>query len=60
MAFFSCDVVPNLSGLSPHRVVFKRDGKLLGEWPVNSIAEGEAQIAAALASITDLMPENGS
>jgi hypothetical protein len=57
MAFFSCEVVPNPSGVLPYKVVFKRHGSVLGEWPVSSIAEGEAQIAAALGSVGDIVPE---
>jgi hypothetical protein len=57
MAFFNCEVVPNLSGLLPHKVVFKHLRSVLGEWPVASIAEGEAQIAAALRSVGDVVPE---
>jgi hypothetical protein len=59
MAFFTCEVVPNPSGLLPHKVVFKHLRSVLGEWPVSSIAEGEAQIAAALRAIGDVVPENG-
>jgi hypothetical protein len=58
MAFFNCEVVPNLSGLLPYKVVFKRLGSVLGEWPVASIAEGEAQIAEALRSVGDVVPED--
>jgi hypothetical protein len=58
MAFFTCDVVPNTSGLLPYKVVFKRDDAVLGEWPVGSIAEGEAQIADALRSVGDVVPED--
>jgi hypothetical protein len=59
MTFFTCEVVPNPNGLLPYKVVFKRHGTVLGEWPVSSIAKGEAQIAAALRSIEDLVPEDG-
>jgi hypothetical protein len=58
MAFFTCEVAPNPGGLLPYKVVFKRHGSVLGEWPVSSIAEGEAQIAAARRSIGDLVPED--
>ena len=58
MAFFRCEVVPNPSGLQAYKIVFKRLGAVLGEWPVSSIAEGEAQIAAALRSIGDVVPED--
>jgi hypothetical protein len=43
MAFFSCEVVPNPSGVLRYKVIFKRRGSVLGEWPVATIAEGEAQ-----------------
>jgi hypothetical protein len=58
MAFFTCEVVPNPSGLLPYKVVFKRHGSVLGEWPVSSIAEGKVQIAAALGSVGDIVPED--
>jgi len=58
MAFFACEVVPNPSGLLPYKVVFKRHGAVLGEWPVSSIAEGDTQIATAVRSIADLVPED--
>jgi hypothetical protein len=58
MAFFSCEVVSNPSGLLPYKVVFKRHGSVLGEWPVSSIAEGEAQIAAAFRSIGDVVSQD--
>jgi hypothetical protein len=58
MAFFRFEVVPNPSGLLAYKVVFKRHGAVLGEWRVSSIAEGEAQIAAALRSIEDAVPED--
>jgi hypothetical protein len=58
MAFFRFEVVPNPSGLLAYKVVFNRHGAVLGEWRVSSIAEGEAQIAAALRSIEDAVPED--
>ena len=58
MAFFTCEVVPNPSGLLPHKVVFKHLRSVLGEWPVSSVAEGQAQIAAALRAIGDVVPED--
>jgi hypothetical protein len=58
MTYFTSEVVPNPSGLLPYKVVFKRQGEVLGEWPVGSIAEGEEQISAALRSIGDLVPED--
>jgi hypothetical protein len=58
MAFFTCEVVPNPSGLLQYKVVFTRHGGVLGEWPESSIADGDAQIAAALRSIRDLVSED--
>jgi hypothetical protein len=57
MAFFSCEVVPNPSGVLPYKVIFKHLRSVLGEWPVSSIAEGEAQITTALRAIGDVVPE---
>jgi hypothetical protein len=51
MTFLTGDVVPNPSGLLPYKIVFKREGVTVSEWPVSSIAEGEAQIADALRSV---------
>ena len=58
MASFTCEVVPNPSGLLLYKVVFKRLDSVLGEWPASSVAEGEAQIAAALRAIEDIVPED--
>jgi hypothetical protein len=58
MAFFTCEVVPNPSGLLPYKVIFKHLRSVLGEWPVSSVAEGEAQITAALRAIGDVVPED--
>ena len=54
MALFTGEVVPNPSGLLPYKVVFKRGDAVASEWPVSTIAEGEAQIAEALRSIGDV------
>jgi hypothetical protein len=59
MKFFTCEVVPNPGGLLPYKAVFKRHGVVLGEWPVSSVAEGEAQFAAALRSIGGVAPQDG-
>lgn len=48
MVFVTGEVVPSPKGLQPYKVIFKRKGVVLSEWPVESIAEGEAQIVAAL------------
>ena len=47
------DVIPNPAGTLPYKVVFRLNGAMLSEWPIISIAEGEAQIAAALRSVGD-------
>jgi hypothetical protein len=54
MAFFTGEVIPNPSGLLPYKIAFKRDDVVVSEWPVSSIAEGEAPLAAALRSIGNI------
>ena len=44
MAFVTADVVANPGGEVPYKVVFKQGETVLGEWPVESQAEGEEQI----------------
>jgi hypothetical protein len=44
MAFLTADVVANPGGELPYKVVFKQGETVLGEWPVESQADGEAQI----------------
>ena len=44
MAFMTADVVENPGGELPYKVVFKQGETVLGEWPVESQAEGEEQI----------------
>ncbi len=44
MAFVTADVVENPGGERPYKVVFKQGETVLGEWPVESQAEGEEQI----------------
>jgi hypothetical protein len=44
MAFVTADVVENPGGEMPYKVVFKQGETVLGEWPVESQAEGEEQI----------------
>ncbi|HWE17718.1 MAG TPA: hypothetical protein VG758_11140 [Hyphomicrobiaceae bacterium] len=44
MAFLTADVVANPGGELPYKVVFKQGETVLGEWPVESQAEGEEQI----------------
>ena len=44
MAFVTADVVENPGGELPYKVVFKQGETVLGEWPVESRAEGEEQI----------------
>jgi len=44
MAFVTADVVENPGGELPYKVVFKQGETVLGEWPVETQAEGEEQI----------------
>jgi hypothetical protein len=44
MAFVTADVVENPGGELPFKVVFKQGETVLGEWPVETKAEGEEQI----------------
>jgi hypothetical protein len=44
MAFLTADVVANPGGELPFKVVFRQGETVLGEWPVESKADGEAQI----------------
>jgi hypothetical protein len=44
MAFVTADVVENPGGELPFKVVFKQGETVLGEWPVETQAEGEEQI----------------
>jgi hypothetical protein len=44
MAFVEADVVENPGGELPFKVVFKQGETVLGEWPVETKAEGEEQI----------------
>jgi hypothetical protein len=44
MAFVAADVVENPGGELPFKVVFKQGETVLGEWPVETQAEGESQI----------------
>jgi hypothetical protein len=44
MAFVEADVVEDPGGELPFKVVFKQGETVLGEWPVETKAEGEEQI----------------
>jgi hypothetical protein len=44
MAFLTADVVADPGGELPYKVVFKQGETVIGEWPVESQAEGEQQI----------------
>ncbi|HEX5957654.1 MAG TPA: hypothetical protein VFY92_03230 [Hyphomicrobiaceae bacterium] len=44
MAFLTADVVPDPGGELPYKVVFKQGETIIGEWPVETQAEGEQQI----------------
>jgi hypothetical protein len=47
-------LIKDSSGLLPYKIVFKRDDVVVSEWPVSSIAEGEAPLAEALRSIGNI------
>jgi hypothetical protein len=44
MAFLTADVVENPGGELPYKVVIKQGETVLGEWAVESQAEGEQQL----------------
>jgi hypothetical protein len=56
MEFVTGEVTPNPSGVLPYKIVFKRLGAVLSEWPVSSIAEGKMQIAEVFCSIRKTHP----
>jgi hypothetical protein len=51
MAFAIADVVPNLGGEKPFKVVFRQGMTILSEWQVSSIEEGERQIVKVLRTL---------
>jgi hypothetical protein len=56
MSFVTGEVVEDLGGEAPFKVVFKQGDEVLAEWSVESKEEGEEQIVAAVRS---LMEEHG-
>jgi hypothetical protein len=44
MAFLTADVVENPGGEMPYKVVIKQGETVLGEWAVESQADGEQQL----------------
>jgi hypothetical protein len=48
MAFATGEVVATPGASSQYKVVFKMAGTVLNEWPVQSVAEGHAQIEEVL------------
>jgi hypothetical protein len=44
MAFLTADVVENPGGELPYKVVIMQGGTVLGEWEVESKAEGEEDL----------------
>ena len=44
MSFLTADVVENPGGEMPFKVVIKQGEAVLGEWPVETKAEGEQQL----------------
>jgi hypothetical protein len=59
MEFVTGEVTPNPSGIMPYKIVFKRLGAVLSEWPVNSVAEGKVQIAEVFRSIGKTPSQDG-
>jgi hypothetical protein len=53
MAFVTVDVVENPGGELPFKVVFKQGETVLGEWPVETQAEGEEQIVEMIREVID-------
>jgi len=51
MAFVEADVVENPGGELPFKVVFKQGETVLGEWPVETKAEGEEQIVEMIREV---------
>jgi hypothetical protein len=56
MAFLTADVLENPGGELPYKVVIKQGETVLGEWPVESQAEGEQQLVDL---IRDAVEEQG-
>jgi hypothetical protein len=46
--FATADVVANVTGDKPFKVIFKQGRIVLSEWDVNSIREGQQQIVRVL------------
>jgi hypothetical protein len=55
MAFVTGEVVPTPGEEYPFSVVFKQGDKVLADWPVQSVAEGEAQIVEALQGMVEIV-----
>jgi hypothetical protein len=56
MAFLTADVVENPGGEMPFKVVIKQGETLLGEWAVESQADGEQQLVDL---VRDAIEEQG-
>jgi hypothetical protein len=56
MAFLTADVVENPGGEMPYKVVIKQGETVLGEWDVESQAEGEQQLVEL---VRDAIEEHG-
>ena len=57
MAFLTADVVENPGGELPFKVVIKQGETVLGEWEVESQADGEEQLVEL---VRDAIEEQGS
>ena len=56
MAFLTADVVENPGGEMPYKVVIKQGETVLGEWAVESQADGEQQLVEF---VRDAIEEQG-
>jgi len=53
MAFVTGEVVEDLGGEAPFKVVFKQGDTVLAEWGVDSKEDGEEEIVAAIRALSE-------
>jgi hypothetical protein len=53
LAFVIGEVMSNPNGSEPYKVIFRQDDKIVCEWQVSSIAEGERQILEKLKGLQE-------
>jgi hypothetical protein len=53
MAFVTGEVVEDLGGEAPFKVVFKQGDTVLVEWSVDTKEDGEEEIVAAIRGLSD-------